>query len=285
MASEIELLRQECEDLRLELMQKSSALNVFKLELEKANQTLLNLKGRLDQDYKSLSELFKLIVPTKIPKISGFQFSTQYKSGVDHFGDYFDVFEHKDKLKFGTLVCKSPSPSISAVVLALLMKLSHEFEDKVLVDPTESLKQLLAELKDFEVLPDLFLGYFNKRDFSFSYSGLGEVKALIKSKKDKSVHCFYDGQETLQTQKIKLDAGDTIILMTNGFFKSANDKGAYWALEETMSMIGGLSPDLNVHDIRHEILFSFGKHLSGRPASHDTTLVIFSPDEPVLRLA
>ncbi len=285
MVDELELLRQECEELRLENMQKTSAINVFKFELEKANQTLVQLKNRLDQDYKSLADLFKLIVPTKIPKISGFQFSTQYKSGTDFYGDYFDVFEHKDKLKFGTLLCKSPSPSVSAIVLALLMKLSHEFEDKVLVDPTESLKQLIAALKDLEVLPDLFLGYFNKRDFSFMYSGLGEVKGLVRSFKTKTVNCFYDGQEQLHTEKLKLDAGDVIVLLTNGYFKSANDSGNYLALEDIMSLLGKLPVDTNVHDIRHEILFAFEKHLKGKPASHDTTLVIFCPDEPVLRLA
>lgn len=285
MADELELLRQECEELRLENMQKTSAINVFKFELEKANQTLIQLKNRLDQDYKSLSDLFKLIVPTKIPKISGFQFSTQYKSGTDVYGDYFDVFEHKDKLKFGTLLCKSPSPSVSAIVLALLLKLSHEFEDKIIVDPTDSLKQLISELKDIEVLPDLFLGYFNKRDFSFLYSGIGEVKGLVRSQKDKSVNCFYDGQEQLQTQKLKLDTGDIVVLLTNGYFKSANDNGNYLALEDFMSLIGQLPEDITVHDIRHEILFAFDKHLKGKPASHDTTLVIFCPDEPVLRLA
>ena len=51
MADELELLRQECEELRLENMQKTSAINVFKFELEKANQTLIQLKNRLDQDF------------------------------------------------------------------------------------------------------------------------------------------------------------------------------------------------------------------------------------------
>lgn len=285
MADKLELLEQECEELRLELMQKTSAINIFKLELEKANETLIHLKSRLDQDYKALTDLFKLIVPTKIPKISGFQFSTQYKSGTDYYGDYFDVFEHRDKLKFGTLLCKSPSPSVSAVVLALLLKLSHEFEEKIMVDPTESLKQLIAELKDIEVLPDLFLGYLNKRDFSFMYSGLGDVKGLVRSAKDKSSHCFYDGQEELQTRKIKLDTGDIVVLLTSGFFKSASENGTHLALEDLLSLLNSLPSDASVHDVRHEILFAFDKHLKGKAASHDTTLVIFCPDEPVLRLA
>ncbi len=285
MKNEIERLQQECEELRLELVQKTSAINVFKFELEKANETLIKLKLRLDLDYKSLSELFRLIVPTKIPKISGFQFSTQFKSGTDYYGDYFDVFEHKDKLKFGTLLCKSPSPSVSAVVLALLMKLSHEFEEKVLIDPTESLSHLVGELKNFEVLPDLFLGYFNKRDFSFTYSGLGLVKGLHKSRKTQTVTCFYEGQDDLATHKIKLDAGDILIMLTDGFFKSKNQNDNYLSVEELMSVLGVLPSDANVHDIRHEILFVLNKHLQGLVPSHDTTLVIFSPDEPVLRLA
>lgn len=285
MSHEIELLKKECEELRLELVQKSSAINVFKFELEKANETLIKLKLKLDQNYKSLAELFRLIVPTKIPKISGFQFSTQFKSGTDFYGDYFDVFEHKDKLKFGTLLCKSPSPSVSAVVLALLMKLSHEFEDKILVDPTESLSHLIGELKSFEILPDLFLGYFNKRDFSFTYSGLGAVIGLHKSQKTKTTTCFYEGQKVLKTHKIELEAGDSVILMTLGFFKSMNKDQNYLSVEELISVLGKVPLDSNVHDLRHEILFAFDKHLKGVPASHDTTLVIFSPDEPVLRLA
>ncbi len=285
MSKEIELLKSECEDLRLELVQKTSAINVFKFELEKANETLVKLKVRLDQDYKSLSELFRLIVPTKIPKISGFQFSTQFKSGTDYYGDYFDVFEHKDKLKFGTLLCKSPSPSVSAVVLALLMKLSHEFEEKILVDPTESLSQLIGELKNFEILPDLFLGYFNKRDFTFTYSGLGVVIGLHKSAKNQTVTCFYDGQDNLKTHKIKLDAGDSVILLTDGFFKSQNKDQKMLSVEELISALGTVPAEANVHDLRHEILYVLDKHLFGGVPSHDTTLVIFSPDEPVLRLA
>lgn len=285
MSKEIELLKSECEELRLELVQKTSAINVFKFELEKANETLIKLKQRLDQDYKSLSELFRLIVPTKIPKISGFQFSTQFKSGTDFYGDYFDVFEHKDKLKFGTLLCKSPSPSVSAVVLALLMKLSHEFEEKILVDPTESLSQLIGELKNFEILPDLFLGYFNKRDFTFTYSGLGVVIGLHKSSKNQVVSCFYEGQDNLVTHKIKLDAGDSVILLTDGFFKSQNKDQKMLSVEELISALGTVPADANVHDLRHEILYVLDKHLQGGIPSHDTTLVIFSPDEPVLRLA
>ncbi len=285
MSSESEQLQQKCEELRLELMQKTSAIDVFKLELENANKTLLDLKRRLDQDYKSLSDLFKLIVPTKIPKISGFQFSTQYKAGSDFYGDYFDVFEHKDKLKFGALLCKSPSPSVSAVVLALLLKLSHEFEEKVMTDPSEPLRHLTTELTDLETLPDLFLGYFNKRDFSFMYSGIGEIRGLVRSAKDQNVDCFYDGQADLKTKKLKLDAGDTVLLLTSGFFKSANDNGNYLAIEEVMSALTCLPKESSVHDLRHEILFVLDKHLKGAPASHDTTLVIFSPDEPVLRLA
>lgn len=285
MSSELEKLKQECEDLRLELVQKISAIEVFKFELEKANTLLVQLKTRLDSDYRSLAELFKLIVPTKIPKISGFQFSTQFKSGTDFYGDYFDVFEHKDKLKFGALLCKSPSPSVSAVVLALLMKLRHEFEDKILVDPTESLNHLIVELKNFEVLPDLFLGYFNKRDFTFTYSGLGTVTGLHKKFKTRSTTCFYHGQDNLKTHKLNIDSGDFVLLFTDGFFKSKNSKNLSLSIEQVISVLNSLGPESSVHDVRHEILFLLDKHLQGKPASHDTTLVIFSPEEPVLRLA
>lgn len=285
MSKENELLRQECERLRLELVQKTSVISVFKTELEKANEALIHLKMKLQKDYESLSQLFKLIVPSKLPQISGFEFSTQFKAGKKVNGDYFDVFDHKDKLKFGTILSKSPNPSTSAIVLALVLKMGHDFEGEMSPDAYKILENLLLEIKETQFFPDLFLGYFNKRDFSYSFACHGDIKAFIKSASDKTVTCILDGNTGLKKSQLKLNGGDSVILMTNGFFLSPNENEQYLSSAQVMSVINALPKNSNVHDIRHEILFAFDKHLSGKAQDHDTTLLVFSPDEPVLRLA
>lgn len=279
-------LRRECEMLRAELVQKTHVIEVFKAELEKTNDVLGELKTRLQNDYKALASLFRFIVPTKIPQISGFQFSTQYKPGSEINGDYFDIFEHKDKLKFGTLMSRSGSPGASAVVLALILKMARELDHMQTQNPDLILQHLIDEMqKDLTVAPDLFLGYFDKRTYLYSYAFSGNLYAVASMQKNTKSINLIDNKATLKTHEMKLEGGDKVVLISEGFFKIPNKEGQFLAHEDVTSVLASLSLESTVHDVRHEILFLFDNHLKEAKQTQDITLLVFSPDEPVLRLA
>lgn len=285
MSQSVDELRRECEVLRAELVQKSHVIEVFKAELEKTNDVLVELKKKLQIDYKALASLFRYIVPTKIPQITGFEFSTQYKPGASSNGDYFDIFEHNDKLKFGTLLSRSQSPSASAVVLALILKMGRELDHTQTQHPEEILVHLIDELsKDLKETPDLFLGYFDKRSYIYSYAYSGQMFGFVSSQNGQSGSLLQD-KEALKGHDIKLEGGDRVVLLSEGFFKAANAEGLFLAHEDVISVLENLGPEVPVHDVRHEILYLFDKHLQGQAAPDDVTLIVFSPNEPVLRLA
>lgn len=279
-------LRRECELLRAQLVQKTHVIEVYKAELEKTNDILIELKKKLQSDYKALSSLFRFIVPTKNPQITGFEFSTQYKPGKQTSGDYFDIFEHKDKLKFGTMLSRSQSPSASAVVLGLILKMGRELDHMQTQNPSEILSHLVSELsKDLKEMPDLLLGYFDKRSYMYSYAFSGQMFGMLYSiQNSKWVDLFADKAE-MQTHDVKLEGKDRVVLISEGFFKIPNEQGQMLAHEDVMAVLANISPESGPHDVRHEILYLLDKHLNGAPQAHDVTLIVFSPDEPVLRLA
>lgn len=288
MDQEIELLRQECEQLRTELEQKINTIEAFKSELNRANETLIRLKKKLDENSTSLTQLFQSIVPTKIPQIPGFNFSTHYKAGSKFNGDYFDVFEHSDRLRFGTLLCKNPSPSVSAIILALLLKLNNELEHRWEISPCETLNTIISQIPEDYKTPDLFLGYFNKRDFSFHFCSSSKIHGFVKSHKNQDVTPLFappDPQAPLKNETTKLSGQDTVVLMTHGYFNVQNKKEEFISEAEVIQTLQSLPPEATVHDIRHKLLFKLSRHNYDQPPTHDITLVVFSPEEPVLRLA
>lgn len=286
MSDSIDELRRECEILRAELVQKTHIVDVFKAELEKTNDVLIELKKKLQNDYKALAGLFRFIVPTKIPQITGFEFSTQYKPGTATSGDYFDIFEHKDKLKFGTLLSRSQSPSASAVVLGLILKMGRELDHMQTNHPDETLTLLMTELsKDLKENPDLFLGYFDKRSYVYSYAFSGQMFGVLCSVQNAKWIDLFEGKKEMVTHEVKLEGKDRVVLLSEGFFRTPNSQGEFLAHEDVMGVLANLSPESTPHDVRHEILFLFDKHLKGASQTQDITLIVFSPDEPVLRLA
>ncbi|MCO5113053.1 MAG: SpoIIE family protein phosphatase [Bdellovibrionaceae bacterium] len=279
-------LRRECEILRAQLVQKTHVIEVFKAELEKTNEVLVGLKKKLQNDYKALTSLFRFIVPTKNPQITGFEFSTQYKPGSQVNGDYFDIFEHKDKLKFGTMMSRSQSPSSSAVVLGLILKMGRELDHMQTHHPSDTLSHLVSELsKDLKEMPDILLGYFDKRSYVYSYAFTGKMFGMVYSIQNSKWVDLFNGKKDLETHEVKLEGKDRVVLISEGFFQSPNSKGELLAHEDVMAVLANISPDSGPHDVRHELLYLLDQHLVGMPQAHDVTLVIFSPDEPVLRLA
>ena len=288
MSEKIKLLRQECEHLRIELEHKTNTIEIFKAELKKVNESLTQLTKKLNKDQLSLTQLFQSIVPTKIPRIPGFNFSTHYKAGSKFNGDYFDVFEHSDRLRFGTILCKSPNPSVSATILALLLKLNNELEHRWEASPSETLSNIISQIPEECETPDLFLGYFNKRDFSFHFSSSPKIHGFIKNHKDQSVIPLLSStnpKSPLRNEKVKLSGQDTIILMTHGYFSIQNKKGEFISEAEVIQILHSLEPKATAHDTRHKLLFKLDQHNEGQTPTHDITLVVFSPEEPVLRLA
>ncbi|MGE3758564.1 MAG: sigmaB regulation protein RsbU, partial [Pseudobdellovibrionaceae bacterium] len=128
MSRETESLQAKIADLERELSQKEEDLVRFRKELVKTNGTLEALIAQLSGELKMAHLIQKVLAPTEYPHISGIEFSSKFIPGVRSGGDYFDIFEHEDKFRFGIIVASASGYSMSALFLSVLLKMTGQLE-------------------------------------------------------------------------------------------------------------------------------------------------------------
>ena len=114
-------LKKTINALETELKQKTSEVMTYRQELLRISQLLDQQMSRVSDDMTMLSHVQKALVPTEIPTIPGFEISRKFVYGSKFGGDYFDIFEHEDKMKFGLLVASSSGYAMSALFLSLIL--------------------------------------------------------------------------------------------------------------------------------------------------------------------
>src|SRR3989344_3162203 len=113
-------LKKKIAILEAELNKEDSEIMIYRQELLKFSQKLDLLMSQIAGDIKILSEVQKTLVPTEIPTIPGFEISRKFVYVSQAGGDYFDIFEHEDKMKFGILMASSSGYAMSALFLSLI---------------------------------------------------------------------------------------------------------------------------------------------------------------------
>ena len=107
MAKESEYLQEKIIELEQRLQEKSSLVLIYKEEIQRMNAQIEKLIGRIQQELRVGNKIHELLLPTSIPTIPGFEFSTKFKASAISGGDYFEIIPHEDKFRFGILLSSS----------------------------------------------------------------------------------------------------------------------------------------------------------------------------------
>lgn len=290
-----ENLLERISELESELRAKDAELAQMRLRLNATNTRLEQVIDSISFEIKMASKIQKLLSPVEIPNISGFDFSTKFVPGTKSGGDYFDIFEHEDRLRFGIVLSSGSGYGISALFLSILMKISSRVEARRGLQPHEMVKavaaEMLPEMKDNDKA-SLFYGIVDRRNFEMSYCLVGDIMGFAQ------IH----GQEALQrlkvqspalskgyntepqSAKISLNSKDRLILCTEGFVKETGQDGKPWgegALTEAIRQ----SPRQGVHEMRNEILYRCEAFSGKTEPDRDQTVLVLEVKDKVIKLA
>ncbi len=295
MSKEISLLKEKIVQLERELMQKNAELTLYRTELTKANQSLEQMIGQISHEVKTAQVLQKFLSPTELPNISGFDFSTKFLPGSRSGGDYFDIFEHEDKLKFGILIASCSGYAMSALLLSVVIKVSSQIEARRGLGP-EKVVALLAK----EIVPhvqnkdkaNVFYGVVDRRTFELQYSLLGNIDGFLQVYGEDGTQELSTSAPALskdfsiepQGMKIQLNPRDRIILATEGLRGSENSEGQMWGKNGLAAAIKA-APKVGVHELRNEILFANEKFTGNLEPIRDQTLLAIEVKDRVIKLA
>jgi sigma-B regulation protein RsbU (phosphoserine phosphatase) len=294
-AALIKSLQNRVQELESELSERERDLSVFREELGKANTLLEKFIRQITQELKMASLIQKTLVPTEFPNIPGFEFSTKFAPSPVSGGDYFDIFEHEDRLRFGIVLASSSGYSMSALFLSVLLKLTGQLEARKGAPPNKILELMAQELVP-TVQPgdqaNVFYGVIDRRGYELTYCGAGRVIGLLynyATGKLQRLECepqpITQGfRAELKPTTVSLNPRDRLVFCSEGVIRVLNTAGEAFGEERLYNTILA-APRLGVHDMRNEIFFQVEKFSQGRDLPSDITVVVTDVKDRVIKLA
>ena len=295
-ADRISVLEKKILDLESDLVSKEQDLLRYKTELTKANKALDKLIFQVHQELRVAAQIQRVLVPTEYPNIQGIEFSTKFIPGTQKGGDYFDIFEHDDCLKFGILVSCSSGYTMSALFLSVLLKMAGQMEARRGAEPHLVLKKMVAELlpsmnagKD---RASLFYGVIDRRTFEMQYCQVGNNVVLavdgetgkMTALKSEAPPIIKGYKNELSCHSVTLNSCDRLIIVSEGVVRTLNPSGEPFGLDR-LSQAVLKAPKTGVHEMRNEILFQLEKYAESNEFPEDITIVVTEVKERILKLA
>lgn len=287
--------KERISELEHELAVKDAELHRYRLELSKANAALEKMITQVSQEVKLAQTLQKFLSPTELPHVQGFEFSTKFLPGTRSGGDYFDIFEHEDKLKFGILISSASGYSLSSMLLSIIIKISSQMEARRGLE-AHKVVALLAK----EVVPSIqnedkasvFYGVIDRRNYEMQYCSVGNIDGFLQVYGQEALVELLPTAPSLgkdfntepQSRTLQLNPRDRVILATEGLKMSQNSLGVSWGGHGIAEAISR-APKQGVHELRNEILFSNEKYTGKTDPVRDQTLIVTEVKDRVIKLA
>ena len=285
--NDVKLWKAKAIELEAQLKIKDDEVMTYRQELVKFSRQLDTLISTISVDMKFLSEIQKILAPTHLPNIPGFEISRKFVYGSKYGGDYFDFFEFEDKFRFGMMVASSTGYAMSAIFLSFILKFSHALQAKKGTPPELILQKVGEELKAAASLKDLthaFYAVVDRRDYSLRFCSVGKILGfyiapgkplqILKSTASPFGQHF---NETLTAAQIELQPDSRLCVVTDGL-------SDVLGVDRIVQIITDKAKS-SVHDLRNELLFQAQQITGLSEPERDQTVVVTEVSGRVIKLA
>lgn len=287
---------EQIQQLQQELLYKEKELVQFKEEVGRLNARLEKLIDRLERDLTISNQIHELLVPTHIPNIQGFEFSTKFNSSKISGGDYYEVMTNEDRLQFGVLLSSCSGYAMSSLFLNVLLKYSMQLTSRQSFAPEEFVQKTLMDLKNKLSNEDhlsLFYSRIDRRRLEFNYCGFGRLSGYHYIHSEQKLDALemdpllFNNDTKVSSpiaKNIKLQPKDRVLLLSEGLCHIQNQNGENIDLNQLHLRIEEniLKP---IHQLRNEVLLYCQNFSQIDQLSKDQTIIIFDVDERLISLA
>lgn len=290
-SDDVNVLKRKIADLENELRSKEREVSIYQKELLKFSQNLDMVLSSSEQDIKTLNKFHQSIVPTELPQFPGFEMSRKFTYGTKQGGDYFDIFPHEDKMKFGILLASSSGYAMSAAFLSVILQLSHVLEAKKEASVSETVELIAAQLQ--KIAEDknetqLFYAVIDRRHMTMNFVCMGKIMGLIQSTNES----FPDTLKIISSDtggiasgrkldfsslEVELKPGQRICIVSEGLVNSLSEEELVAAAEETSR--GG------VHELRNQMFIQSQLKTGLEQPAKDQTVIVIEVKDNVMKLA
>jgi sigma-B regulation protein RsbU (phosphoserine phosphatase) len=210
------------------------------LALRKLQKRLQDTNQKLEHELLLAGELQANFMPSKLPKIAGWQIAAEIIPASETSGDFFDVFPLPDGL-LGFLVADVVDKGVSAALFMVLSwSLIRTFAAEYPTEPEkvfeEVNRRILADTGARQYVT-VFYGVLNPANGELIYSNAGHPPALLFNQSSPGNHRMLTRtgiplgifDDTIwEKQIISFSHGDNLVVCTDGITEAQNPVGDFF---------------------------------------------------------
>lgn len=296
MQNELDNLLKKIQQLEKEVSQKDQDLVRYRNELVMTNQRIEKMIAQVSEDLRYAGLIQKALSPTALPNISGMDFSSKFVPGSRFGGDYFDVFEHEDKLKFGIILSSASGYAMSALFLSVVIKMSSQIEARRGLEPNRVLKLMAQEIvpsvQTEKDRSNIFYGVVDRRSFELTYASVGSAPGFHFDAEKGKWEPLASGAPPLSKEfaaeiemhRLSLNPRDRLVICSDGVVNATAPSGEVFGVERLRRALFS-APKSGVHELRNEILFQIEQFGGAPEFQRDLSIVVVEVRDRVIKLA
>lgn len=244
-------------------------------------------KTIMEREISLAKQIQQRLLPKETPHIAGYSTATLITQCNDLGGDFYNIFRLDDG-KYAFLVGDVSGKGIPA---ALIMSNIQALVQAIFTENTDinygmqRINQLLFESTEQNRYATLIFLILNPDKNTLYYTNAGHNQPFL-FRKDKTIKYLDKGgipigifpKAAYETEEISLQAGDTIILYTDGITEAQNFNEAEFGqlqLEEIVTADTSLEPN----DIIKNLISSLEQFKTGQKQNDDLTLLVIKRTE------
>ncbi len=236
---------------RDEIGELSQSFNSMAGSIQDKVRTLEDYNKKMDFELELAGDVQKLIYPDF--KDNGrFSLSLFSQPCGSVNGDYYDIFDLGDN-RFAFLIADVSGHGISAALLTMTLKEKFNLYAPSIADPAQIFRILNREIFDMLTSDKLVSHYFTgvyliiEENYSVSFCSAGHPLPVYISRKNQNHSLLVSGggvvgliremSDTFITEKIQMEPGDKLILLTDGIIEAVNSGSEQFGLNRMFQAI------------------------------------------------
>lgn len=240
-------------------------------------------KQEIEREVEIAAAIQKGLLPRELPRVPGVDISCYTSAARGVSGDYYDLSRKGEKELFG-LVCDVAGKGIPASLIMVIIRTIVHMEQGA----SSRLRELL-NLINRGISSDLAVDRFataciftyesEARRFTFSNGGHHPALLLRRGAGDfeeldtPGIPVGIEEESVYEETDATLEAGDVVILYTDGIIEAANSEGERFR-EERLRKAAERSKEGSAGEIVSAILGDVQRFVSGAPQHDDQTLIV-----------
>lgn len=255
-----------------------------------------NLVYEQSVEYKQLTQELKLagqiqasFLPNIFPVIPGWQLAVTLLPARETSGDFFDVIQLEGG-RLGIMIADVADKGIgSALYMALSRTLLRTYAEEYEADPEvvffAANNRLLRDARA-NLFITCFYGILDPVEGNLTYCNAGHNPPfLLRNADDKAVESLsrtgiaigIEPNSTWNKETVNIQAGDILILYTDGIPDAQNSIGSFFDCERMINVARENSGKM-AYEIQSAIIEEIQKFVGDTPQTDDITLMILSRD-------